>query len=245
MSTLLWILLATFVNSLIGLVGAFTLGLKEKTLDKIIFLLVAFSAGALLGGAFFHLLPEAIEALEAMTAIYITIAGFIVFFIVEKWLFWHHCHKGACDIHPYSYLILIGDSVHNFIDGLVIAASFFVNPVFGIITTLVIMSHEIPQELGDFGILVHGGFKKAKALLSNFFVQTTCILGGIVGFILGGATQFSTYLLPFAAGGFIYISASDLIPELHNEKVLKKSIQSFLVFIIGLAFMVAVKLLFG
>jgi len=244
MDIIYWILLMCLLDSLLGLVGVVTLWMSAKKLKTIIFILVAFSAGALLGGGFFHLFAEALQNLEIMTAMYLMIAGFIAFFVLEKALFWHHCHKGVCDVHPFSYLILIGDSLHNFIDGLVIAASFFVSAPFGIITTIMIILHEVPQELGNFGILIHGGFNKMKALFYNFFAQLTCIIGGVVGFFAAGAAGFTEYLIPIAAGGFIYIAASDLIPELHNEKVLKKSIVSFVVFLLGLGFMILTKILF-
>lgn len=244
MGTLFWILLMCIADSLLGLIGVVTLWMNQKKLNSIVFILVAFSAGALLGGGFFHLFAEALNNFQTMDALYLFIAGFIMFFILEKALFWHHCHKGVCDVHPYSYLILLGDALHNFIDGLVIAASFFVSVPFGLITTLMIISHEVPQELGNFGILIHGGFKKMKALFYNFFAQLTCIIGGIAGFFASGATNFSNYLIPIAAGGFIYIAASDLIPELHDEKILKKSILSFMVFLAGLAFMILTKALF-
>jgi zinc and cadmium transporter len=239
------IILATLVNSLIALVGVFSLWCREETLKKILFILVAFSAGALLGGAFLHLAAESLEILETNTMFILLIAGFSVFFLMEKFLYWHHCHNGVCDVHPYTYLILFGDGIHNFIDGLIIAASFLVNPLFGVITTIIIISHEVPQELGDFGVLIHGGMEKKRALCYNFISQLVSVLGGIIGFFLAGFSGFQAFLLPFAAGGFIYIAASDLIPELHKEIEKKKSILSFGFFIIGILFMLAVKLVFG
>ncbi len=248
MSTLVLIILATIINSLIALVGIFSLWCREGTLKRIVFILVAFSAGTLLGGAFLHLIAESVEALEIIgmnTIFLVVILGFSVFFLMEKFLYWHHCHNGVCDVHPYTYLILFGDGIHNFIDGLIIAASFLVNPLFGVITTIMIISHEVPQELGDFGVLIHGGMEKKRALCYNFISQLASILGGIIGFFLAGLGGFQAFLLPFAAGGFIYIAASDLIPELHKEIEKKKSILSFGFFIIGILFMLAVKLVFG
>ena len=136
---------------------------------------------------------------------------------MEKFLHWHHCHKRECKIHPVSCLILLGDGIHNFVDGLIIAAGFLISPEFGVITSLLIFLHEIPQELGDFAVLVYYGMERKKALLLNFLSQLTCVLGGIAGFMLGGFPEFGEYAVPFAAGGFIYIAASDLIPELHRE----------------------------
>ena len=244
MNVLLWILLATFIDSLVALVGVFALGLREKTLNKIIFVLVGFSAGALLGGGMLHLLAESLESLTSFSSFIILIFGFSIFFLMEKFLHWHHCHEGGdCEIHPYTVLILFGDGIHNFIDGLVIGVSFLVNIGFGIITTLMIISHEIPQELGDFGVLLYGGMKKRKAILYNFISQATCIIGGLVAFFI--EPDFVPFVLPFAAGGFIYISASDLIPELHKEISIRKSMLSFTFFILGITFMALVKILFG
>jgi zinc and cadmium transporter len=172
--------------------------------------------------------------------------GLIIFFIVERFLHWHHCHKGEkCAVHPVSYLVLIGDGIHNFIDGIIIGASFLVSVHFGMITTMLILAHEIPQELGNFAVLVYSGFGKTKALLFNFLAQLTCVVGGIVGFFLSSKVQgVIPFILPFAAGGFIYIAASDLVPELHKEPKLKKLLLSFAFFLLGIGVMVGMKLLF-
>jgi zinc and cadmium transporter len=244
MGTFLWILAATLLDGIIGLIGIFSLAVNRKFFNSLIGILVAFSAGALLSGALFHLLAESLEKLSAMWSFIFLMIGFVIFFVVERFLHWHHCHEGECEVHPYSYLILFGDSVHNIIDGFVIAASFLVSVPFGIITTVLIIGHEIPQELGNFAILVHGGFSRAKSLLYNFFAQLTCVLGGIIGFVLSGVVdKLTTFMLPFAAGGFIYIAASDLIPELHKEPKLSKSMVSFAMFIFGIVFMFAMKIL--
>jgi zinc and cadmium transporter len=245
MSVLLWILAATIIDGLLGLVGVFSLFMKDKTLSKIIIILVAFSAGALLGGGFFHLLAESLQTLDAMTSFGYLFVGFILFFLVEKFLHWHHCHDGRCDEHSFSYMIMFGDAIHNIIDGLVIAASFFVGVPFGIITTVLIIAHEIPQELGDFGVMVYGGFSKKRAIVFTFLAQLTSVLGGIIGFLLAGSQGFVPFLLPFAAGGFFYIAASDLIPELHKENNLKKSMISFAFFVIGVLFMLGTKIALG
>ncbi|PIU21055.1 MAG: ZIP family metal transporter [Candidatus Diapherotrites archaeon CG08_land_8_20_14_0_20_34_12] len=239
MDILIYILGATIINSLTALIGIFTLGINDKQFKKILLFLVAFSAGALMGAAFFHLLLESLEEMPAFNAFGYLLVGFCLFFLIERFLHWHHCHEGNCEAHSFTYLILLGDGIHNFIDGLVIAASFIAGIPTGIITTIAIMSHEIPQELGNYGTLIYGGFTKTKALLFNLLAQMTCILGGLVGFFF--ATNFSNVLLPFAAGGFIYIAASDLIPELHKEVSLKKSTVVFLSFLFGLAFMILIK----
>jgi zinc and cadmium transporter len=246
MDILIWIILATLVDGLTGLVGVFSLWINEKFFKKLLFILVAFSAGALLSGAFFHLLAESLSSLPVMQVFAFMMVGFTAFFLIERFLHWHHCHDGEkCEVHPVSYLILIGDAIHNFIDGVIIGASFLVNVHFGIITTLLILAHEIPQELGNFGVLVYGGFGKNKALLYNFLSQLTCILGGIAGYLLSASIQgIIPFILPFAAGGFIYIGASDLVPELHKEPKLNKLLVSFGFFILGMVFIFLIKYLF-
>jgi zinc and cadmium transporter len=245
MAILTWIIASTLIVSLLSLIGVITLGIKDKFLNKIILLLVGLSAGALLGGALLHLIPEALEELGESTFLYV-ILGFILFFIIERVLHWRHCHQsGKCDVHTFTYMNLIGDGIHNFIDGMIIAASYIISINLGIITTIAIITHELPQEIGDFGVLIYGGFRKTKALLFNFLSALTAVIGALVGyFISKTAESFSIYLLPFAAGGFIYIAASDLIPELHKEADLKKSALSFVFFAIGIALMFAIKVAF-
>lgn len=245
--TLLYIIIATLLDGIVAFAGAVTLALKKDTMKKVVGALVAFAAGALIAGAFFHIMPEALhEGMEPLTLFMLVILGFVLFFLFEKFLFWHHCHKDECTVHPYTYLILFGDGIHNFIDGLIIAAAFLVDTGFGIVTTFMIISHELPQELGDFAVLVHGGMKTKKALLYNFISQLTAVLGGVTGFLLGTSVkEFVPFILPFAAGGFIYIGASDLIPQLHNEKSVKKSLLSFALFAVGVLLMLGIKLFFG
>jgi len=245
MSTLLWILLSTFLVSLLAFIGILTLMLREKLLEKILLILVALSAGALMGGAFLHLIPESVEKFPGDEVFIFILLGFILFFFIEKMLHWRHCHKEKCPVHTFTYMNLLGDGVHNFIDGLIIAASFVVNIHLGIVTTLVVAFHEIPQELGDFGVLVYGGFKKTKALLLNFITAITAVAGGIVGYFLSSyITEATVFLLPFAAGGFIYIAASDLVPEIRRgagKMNLKRALVTFGIFIIGILIMYAVK----
>jgi len=237
---LVQILLATFIISIIALVGIFTFVLKKDWLNKIILVLVALSSGALLGGAFLHLLPEAIEEVGAGLDVFLTLLlGFCLFFVLEQFLHWHHQHNTQNQTtKPFSYLILISDGFHNFIDGLVIAASFLVNAPAGIATTMAVGLHEIPQELGDFGVLIHGGMSKKKALFFNYISALTAIVGGIVGYFASAITEISiVYLLPFAAGHFIYISAADLIPEIKHRENLGKSIVHFIAFLAGIVIM--------
>jgi zinc and cadmium transporter len=246
LSILTWIILMTSINGLIALAGGFTLLLSKKSLDKIILILVSLSIGGLLGGAIFHFIPEAIEEISILLTSLLIITGILIFFLTEKLLHWHHCHKnGKCEKHPFTHLILIGDGVHNFIDGLVIAASFIISIPLGILTSILIMAHELPQELGDFGVLVHGGFTRTKALLYNFLSQLTAILGGILGYFFLSLKDYSIYLLPVAAGGFLYIAIADLIPEVFKEKNKIKLIMNILAIIIGLLVLISAKKLIG
>jgi len=250
MAILFSILISTFLISLIAFLGALILFLKEELLDRILLALVAFSAGALIGGAFFHLLPEAIVEVGAdekslLILFLYLIFGFCSLFFLEQFMKWHHHHAiHPSKIRPFSYLILISDAIHNFIDGLIIAASFMVSFPVGVATALAVALHEIPQEIGDYGILIYGGFEKVKALFLNFLSAITVVLGGIIGFFLAGKIGSTIiFLLPFAAGHFIYIASSDLIPEIRN-KDFKKSTINFVVFLSGIALMILVKLFY-
>jgi zinc and cadmium transporter len=219
---------------MVALIGALTLWLKEDLLRRLLLILVAFSAGALFAGSFHHLLPEALEKLSKETTFLLFTFGFVLFFTLEKFIHWHHCHQEKCIAHPFTYLILLGDGLHNFIDGMIIAASFLIDWHLGIVTSLIILLHEIPQELGDFGVLVYGGLGKKKALIFNFLSQLTCILGALMSYLAHSITNLSFLLLPIAAGGFLYISASDLIPEIKKEESPKKSIMYFITFLLGM-----------
>lgn len=235
---LFWIIGATFLVSLISFVGIVTFVIKGKLLDKILFSLIGFSAGALIGGAFFHLMPEALESLEAEQVFVYFVSGLVIFLILERYFHWRHCHEGVCEIHAFTYLNLIGDGIHNFIDGVVIAVSFLLSIHLGMITTLAVIFHEIPQELGDFGVLVYGGFSKTKALFFNFLSAITALAGALTAYLFANRIEsISSGLLAFTAGGFIYIASSDLIPEIHKQKDNKKANMAFLLFIAGLVFM--------
>lgn len=244
--TLLWILGSTTLVSLLSLVGAATLIVKDQILKRILLVLVGFSAGALMGGAFLHLLPEAIEASSGIGVFVYLIVGFVVFFVLERFLYWRHCHERECSVHTFSYMNLTGDGIHNFVDGLIIAAAFVFSVKTGFATTLAVIAHEIPQELGDFGVLLHGGFTRSKALFFNLLSALTAIFGALVGYFLSPLVEnLVAFLLPFAAGGFIYIAGSDLIPELHKEADTKKAFLSFVFFLLGILFMAAVRLVFA
>ena len=242
MNILFWILASTFLVSIISLIGIVTFSIKEKLLEKILLILVSLSAGVLMGGAFLHLIPEAIEEFADFNIFIYILTGFVLFLLIEKLFYWRHCHKAKCSIHTFAYMNLFGDGVHNFIDGLIIAASFVIDIPLGIVTTFVVALHEIPQEIGDFGVLVYGGFEKTKALFFNFMTSLTAILGGVTGYYLSTYTEtFIFFLLPFAAGDFIYIAATDLIPEIRKETNIKKSLLNFAVFVLGILIMYAAK----
>jgi len=242
---LLNIILATFSISLCVWVAIFFLFLKKETLSKITMFLVSLSAGALIGGAFLHLLPEASEVIESEKLFFIVLMSFVIFFLIEKIFHWRHCHKDNCDVHTFGYMNLVGDSVHNLIDGLTLASVFLIDFKLGVVATLAIALHEIPQEIGDFGVLLHAGFHKTKALILNYIVASTVILGGVIGYFASFyVSGFMSYLLPIAAGGFIYIAGSDLMPEIRKEKDIKKSILSFIIFLSGIVLMFAVKFLY-
>lgn len=242
MITLLWILLSTFSIALIAWIGVLFLFVKENILKKIILYLVSFSAGALIGGAFLHLLPEALEKIDNHQSVaFFILIGFSTFFLLEQFIHWHHCHKMPSEHQkPFTYLVLISDSVHNFIDGVVVGSAFCFDIKTGIITWLVIIAHEVPQELGDFGVLVHGGWKKIKALIFNFISAFTVVIGGVVAYFVSSKINIP-YLLAFAAGSFIYIASSDLIPEIKNHNNTKKNLLHFLFFVFGILFIVILR----
>jgi zinc and cadmium transporter len=241
--TLIWILVSTFIVSLISLIGILTLTIKDKLLHKIVFGLIGFSAGALIGGAFLHILPEALEKTESTLVFYYLILGIILFFFMERYFYWRHCHEeGKCDVHAFTYLNLIGDGFHNFVDGMVIAVSFVVSINLGIVTTVAVLLHEIPQELGDFGVLIYGGFTKQKALLYNFISALMALVGAIAAYFISDiAVGFANFILPLTAGGFIYIATSDLIPEIHKESNRRRSTLAFIAFLLGITFMAIAK----
>ncbi len=241
------VIIVSFV-SLVGILSIFFH--KKKNLGKVLMLLVSLSAGTLFGGAFLHILPEVVEESGGFTLeISLTIlAGILVFFILEKIVHMnhhhHHCHhqenlpiqNGKEHI---GVLNLFGDGLHNFLDGLIIAGSYLISLPLGIATTVAVILHEVPQELADFGVLLYAGFTKRKALILNFLSAAVAILGAIVGLILGSKGEaFVHFILPFAAGGFLYIAGSNLIPELHKHCKIKESLWHLLAMVVGIVIMV-------
>jgi zinc and cadmium transporter len=245
MTAIIGILIATVIVSLLGLVGVFSLWVKQKKLDKALPVLVSFAAGALLGGAFFHLLAEAVEMIDIIYVSSFALIGFVVALLIEGFFHSHLCEK--CKAHPFTYTMLFGDGVHNFIDGLVIAASFMTSTTLGIVATIMIAGHELPQEMGLFGALVYGGHKRKKAMVYSFIAQSTVILGGIAGFLAAkNIDAVVPFLLPFAAGGFIYIASADLVPEMHKmyEGKLVNYLKTLFPFAVGILFMILLKVFF-
>ena len=243
--TLAYIIIATLIVSLISIIGIITLFFKKSHSKEMMLLLVAFAAGTLLATSLLELVPESIalskEQEESLiqepehiqehaedvheghdhfgSVGFFMLVGMALFYLIEKFVRWHHHHDIDCHKHSLTTLSLAGDAVHNFIDGLLIAGSFILSPITGVITTLAIIFHEIPQEIGDFAILIHGGFSKMKALLFNFISALFAVLGGIAGFMLLTVVQGALApLIAITAGSFIYIALADIIPELHKDK---------------------------
>ncbi|MBI2618310.1 ZIP family metal transporter [Candidatus Kaiserbacteria bacterium] len=250
MSIIAYTLISVLVVSLISLVGTFTISLNRDVLNRSVFFLVSLAVGALFGDAIIHLIPEAFEEFESPTfAALFIIIGIFIFFVLEKFLHWRHSHgiNGHDDGHritPLGPIVLFSDGVHNFLDGVIIAAAYMVSIEVGIATTIAIILHEIPQEIGDFGVLIHAGYTRAKALLVNFLSALAAVLGAGVALLIGDASQNITpALIALAAGSFLYIAGSDLVPELHKTSGIKKSLLQFIAIIIGFGLMFALVLL--
>lgn len=244
MTPFLWIFFGGLSMSAIALVGSLTIVLREVTLRKLLLPLVALAAGTLLGGAFFHMIPASVDKLGNHLSIYVWILlGFTIFLGLEQFLHWHHCHRVPSEHRPLTYLILIADALHNFIGGLAVAGAFLIDIQVGISAWIAAAAHEVPQELGDFGILIHGGWKKSSALLYNLLSALTFLIGGIVAYSASLTTDV-TFLLPFAAGNFIYIAAADLIPEIKHEESGSLNVIHFLSFLTGMVLLLAIRLAF-
>lgn len=241
---LIWLyaMLSVVVVSLISIIGIIFLSVKEQRLQRMIFLLVSLAVGGLFGDAFIHLLPEAFADPQTHLATSVCIlAGIFTFFILEKFLRWRHEHN-VCEhepcIHPVGYMNLIADGVHNLIDGMIIGASYLAGFHVGLTTTIAVILHEIPQEIGEFGILIHAGFSRGRALLLNFLSASLAIVGAVLALTVGARVEhFSLYMMPFTAGGFIYIAGSDLLPELHKESRPGRSLQQFAAIAAGVGLM--------
>ncbi|MDQ6985675.1 MAG: ZIP family metal transporter [Candidatus Dojkabacteria bacterium] len=242
MGTFLQIILVTFIVSSISLVGALTLSLSHKFLNKIIIFLVSLAAGSLIGDVFFHIIPEIVETdgeFKKEIAL-MMLFGIVSFLSLEKLLHWHHCHNETTTDHPHPVAVnnLIADGLHNFIDGMIIAASFTASTEIGIATTIAVIAHEIPQEIGDFGVLVHSGFSRSKAVFFNFVSALFAIVGALLAYFSDSKLEGSAnYLLAFAAGSFLYIAIADLFPEIKHESDFKKNLLQVLFVLIGIGIM--------
>jgi len=232
-----YILLFSFLGSIASLIGGIILLWKENWAKKISLSLVSFAAGTLIGVAFLDLLPQALELGLGSTMFIFTIMGILLFFVLEKFLLWHHHHSGKKETeeHSHAFLILVGDGIHNFIDGIIIAASFVINIPLGIATSIAVVFHEIPQEIGDFGVLLQSGMDRMKVLTYNLIVASLTIVGALTSyFYFLSIESVGGFLLPFAAGVFIYIATADLIPETHKESKWSNTIVQTFLFILGI-----------
>ena len=242
-SIYLYAFASVIIVSLVSLIGVFALSVQERLLKKYIFIFISLAVGALLGDAFIHLIPEALESeIGSTLASVLVIVGVLIFFVLEKFLHWHHHgeDEGEEGIHPVGRLMLFSDGMHNFIDGIILGVSFMVSAPVGIATAIAIVLHEIPQEVGDFAVLLHSGYEKKRALWLNFLSALCAVLGVLLAFILKGVgDMFTLWILPVAAGGFIYVAVADLIPELHKTKDAKYSLFQIIAVVTGVLAMVA------
>lgn len=236
-------LLSVFVVSTISLIGIAAISLSERRVRQTIFVSVSLAAGAMFGDAFIHILPESFamrgQAIKASTFV---LVGILTFFVLEKFLRWRHAHEiedvSRRTIQPVGYLNLFADATHNLIDGMLVGAAYSVSISGGLATTIAIILHEIPQELGDFGVLIHAGFSRTRALVFNFLSGLLAIVGTIVALLASRSVlRFSEFMLPFTAGAFIYIAGCDLLPELHKEREPSKSGLQFAALVLGIGLM--------
>lgn len=233
--------LSVILVSAISLIGIFFLSMQEERLRRMLHLLVSFAVGGLFGDAFIHILPESFELSgPGITVPLFILFGILLFFVLEKFMLWRHCHVPTSEHHPHPVVAmnLIGDGIHNLLDGMIIGAAYQVNVTLGISTTLAIILHEIPQEIGDYGILVHGGLSPKKALRFNFLSALLSLVGTFLSLSIGLQSEtFAAFVLPMTAGGFIYIAGTDLIPELRHETKLLNSAQQFFFIALGIGLM--------
>ena len=241
--------------------------IKQKKLDNLLFILVAFATGTILASAIFDLIPESIHHLEELMEEGYSISmgyifgfimlGYVVFFIIGRFIYWFHGHaheqdnqlvcydnktEGATqfeykgkNIKNFALLNLIGDGLHNFLDGVIIMVAFLTGFANGIVIMLAVLFHELPQEVGDYGILLYGGFKRKKALLFNFLSAMVAVLGGTFALLLVETVEFfNLFFLAFSGGGFLYLATTELMPEILKQKNLKKSIIQTFIFLIGI-----------
>ncbi len=249
MNTTLAIFGSVLLVSVISLAGVFMLSLREALLRKFLMPLVAFATGALFANVFLHLLPEAVEeAADPVVPFALVLAGIVLSLVIEKFIHWHHCHTIDCPdhTHPIGTMMLIGDGVHNVLDGILIAGAYLASTELGIATTIAVILHEIPQEIGDFAVLIHSGFSRARALFYNFLSALTAFLGVIIVLLLKNSIpHIELILIPLTAGNFLYIAGSDLLPELHREVRLSAAVRQLTFLLLGIGIMATFLLGFG
>lgn len=244
-SVLVWIVVSGLAMSALALVGSVSVLMRESLFRRLVMPLVALAAGALLGGAMFHMLPQSLAVLDDALWVFVwAVAGLFSFHVLEQFLHWHHCHRPVSEHEhgPLGYLILVADGLHNLIGGLAVGGAFVVDVQLGIVTWLVAAAHEVPQELGDFGILVHSGWSRTHALLYNVASALTFPLGGLLAYGMAGRVDVAV-LVPFAAGNFIYIAVADLLPEITTSPVPREKLVHTATFGAGLALLLGVALL--
>lgn len=239
---ILYIFGSVIIVSLISLVGISTFFISEKFVKKTLLYFVSFSVGALLGSVFIHMLPEVVEETHDMRSAFLIVLGsFIFFFVLEKVIHLRHCHDIDCDEkhkHPVGLLNLIGDAMHNFVDGMLIAGSFLVSIPLGVATSIAVALHEIPQELGDFAILIYSGYSRGRALFYNLLSALMALVGALLVITLSAqVTDIGMYLIPVTAGNFLYIAGADLIPELRRETKVKQAVLQFGCMLAGIVLM--------
>lgn len=241
----LYMISSVVVVSLLSLIGISLLALSHETFHKVVFGLVALAVGALFGDAFIHLLPDAFsDPSRSVQASLFMLAGVLLFFVLENFLHWRHQHSDEHrKVEPYGYLNILADMTHNFIDGLIIGASFRVGVKMGMATSLAVILHEIPHEFSNFGVLVKSGFSRGRALFLNFVTALAAMAGGLIAWWAGGNMEgFIRILIPLTAGGFVYIAGSDLVPQLHKDVKTIRALVQFLAILAGVGLMFVIKL---
>ncbi len=243
--TLFYILLVTFISSLISLLGSFFLAQKRSWPKKFILQLTSFASGILLATSLLHLAPEAVEALDAKIVFTVIFISIIIFFVLERLVLWHHHHEedDCCGPHPSAWFVTVGDSVHNFLDGVLIAGTFLVNPSLGLLTAFAVSAHEIPQEIADFSIMVAGGMKRKQALFLNLISAMSAVVGALVTYFFAFSIAWITpYIIAFSVGMFLYVALSDLIPQLHSQGLSndKQKWNQMALFFIGITIIAAI-----
>lgn len=247
--TEIYTIISVIIISLISLIGVIALSINQKLLNKILFILIAVAVGAFFGDAIIHLIPESFSKLNEVEGPFYVLLGIVAFFSLEKFLRWQHTHDTHIEddedyIHPIGPLVIFSDGIHNAIDGAIIAASFMVSIEVGIVTTIAIALHEIPQEISDFALLLHAGYSKRKAILFNFLSSSVAIFGALITlFILNSTENILPAMTAFAAGSFLYIAGSDLVPELHKKKKMSESFIQLISILVGIGIMFALLLL--